>query len=200
MEVKEWLDLTNNDHRALVAKEIIALANHGGGYLMIGFEELTDGSFKPANPRPPNLDAWSQDAIQSIISKYVDPTVQCRVVHQAAPASTDRYPIVIVPGGHRNLIRAKSGSPDGKLVPHRVYTRRPGPASEEFKTAEEWDRLFERVLQNLEGGTVGGDALHHGRRIPTLQLRRMGNRSDWLVGHIGLELPNPSASNPIGFA
>ena len=47
VEVKEWLDLTNNDHRALVAKEIIALANHGGGYLMIGFEELTDGSFKP---------------------------------------------------------------------------------------------------------------------------------------------------------
>jgi hypothetical protein len=33
-------------------------------------------------------------------------------------------------------------------VPHRVYTRRPGPTSEEPKTAEEWDRLFERVLQN----------------------------------------------------
>ncbi len=24
--------------------------------------------------------------------------------------------------------------------------------------------------------------------------------TDWPVGHIGLELPNPSASNPIGFA
>jgi hypothetical protein len=148
VEVKEWLDLTNNDHRALVAKEIIALANHGGGYLVIGFEELTDGSFKPAHRRPPSLAAWSQDAIQSIIAKYIDPSVQCRVVHQAAPASRDRYPIVIVPGGHRVPIRTKSGSPDGKLVPHRVYTRRPGPASEEPKTAEEWDRLFERVLQN----------------------------------------------------
>ena len=148
VEVKEWLDLTKNDHRALVAKEIIALANHGGGYLVIGFEEMTDGSFKAAGTRPPNLDAWSQEAIQSIISKYIDPSVQCRVAHQTAWASTDRYPIVIVPGGHRVLIRAKSGSPDGKLVPHRVYTRRPGPTSEEPKTAEEWDRLFERVLQN----------------------------------------------------
>jgi hypothetical protein len=46
------------------------------------------------------------------------------------------------------LVRAKSGSPDGKLMPHRVYTRRPGPTSEEPRTAEEWDRLFERVLQN----------------------------------------------------
>jgi hypothetical protein len=46
-EVKEWLDLASNDHRALVAKEVIALANHGGGYLVIGFEERADGSFKP---------------------------------------------------------------------------------------------------------------------------------------------------------
>jgi hypothetical protein len=93
-EVKEWLDLTSNDHRALVAKEVIALANHGGGYLVIGFEELADGSFKPAGSRPPTLNAWSQDAIQSIVGKYIDPTIQCRVVHQAPSASADRYPIV----------------------------------------------------------------------------------------------------------
>jgi hypothetical protein len=32
VEVKEWLELTDANHRALVAKEIIALAIHGGGY------------------------------------------------------------------------------------------------------------------------------------------------------------------------
>jgi hypothetical protein len=69
------------------------------------------------------------------------------VVHQTARASPDRHPIIAVPGGHRVPIRR--GSPDGKtLVPHRVYIRRPGPTSEEPKTADEWDRLFERILQN----------------------------------------------------
>jgi hypothetical protein len=63
VEVKEWLDLSENGHRALLAKEIIALANHGGGYVVVGFEELADGSFQPATPRPTNLDAWSQDNI-----------------------------------------------------------------------------------------------------------------------------------------
>jgi hypothetical protein len=29
VEVKEWLDLTDNDHRSMVAKEIITLADHG---------------------------------------------------------------------------------------------------------------------------------------------------------------------------
>jgi hypothetical protein len=149
IELKEWLDLTDHDHRALVAKEIIALANHGGGYLVIGFTELSDGSFIPATPRPTKLDGWSQDAIQSIVAKYVDPAVQCRVLHRPAPGSQKLYPIIIVPGGYRVPIRAKTGSPDGKkLVPYRTYIRRPGPNSEEPRTAEEWDRLLERTLQN----------------------------------------------------
>lgn len=65
-----------------------------------------------------------------------DPGVQCRVHHRASAASRERYPIIAVPGGHRVPIRAK------------VYIRRPGPASEEPKTAEEWDRFFERCLQS----------------------------------------------------
>jgi hypothetical protein len=131
-----------------VAKEIIALANHGGGYLVVGYAELADGSFAPANPRPADLIGWSQDSIQSIVAKYIDPAVQCRIVHRMKPGTTDRYPIIVVPGGHRVPIRAKAGSPNGKLVPNRVCIRRPGPKSEEPQTAEEWDRLLERCLQN----------------------------------------------------
>lgn len=92
VEVKEWLDLTDSGHRALIAKEIIALANHGGGYIVVGFKELSDGTFEPATPRPANLDAWSQDSIQSIVAKYVDPTIQCRVVHRDAPARRTDIP------------------------------------------------------------------------------------------------------------
>ena len=120
VEVKEWLDLSNPDQRASLAREIIALANHGGGYVVIGFRELADGSFQAATPRPRELNAWTQDAIQSVVAKYIDPNIQCRVVHQAASPAEERYPIIVVPGGHRVPIRAKSGSPDGKkLVPHR---------------------------------------------------------------------------------
>lgn len=152
VEVKEWLDLTDNGHRALLAKEIIALANHGGGYIVVGFEELSDGTFRAATPRPANLDAWAQDAVQSIVGKYIDPAIQCRVVHRALAGSAESYPIIMIPGGHRVPIRAKAGSPDGsKVVPHRIYIRRPGPSSEEPKTAEEWDRLIERCVQGRQG-------------------------------------------------
>ena len=76
IEVKEWLDLTNHDHCAIVAKEIIALANHGGGYLIIGFEELKDGSFAPANPRKTPSRRWSRwkNCCSEAIRKSLTPT------------------------------------------------------------------------------------------------------------------------------
>ncbi len=148
VEVKNWLDLSNADHRAIVAKEIIALANHGGGFLVIGFDEHEDGSLHPSPSRPDTLTAWSQDGIQSIVSKYVDPVIQCRVTHRGTDEA--KHPIIIVPGGHRVPIRSRSGSPDGKLQVHRIYIRRPGPASEEPRSAEEWDRFLERCLKNRQ--------------------------------------------------
>jgi Putative DNA-binding domain len=147
IEIKAWLELSDPNQRAVLAKGIIALANHGGGYLVIGLAQQDDGHFVPADGAPANLATLSQDVVQNIIQKYVEPSIQCRVEHIAHPEDGVRYPIVVVPGGHRVPIRAKSGSPDGKLTKDRVYIRRPGPRSEEPQTSAEWDRLFERCLR-----------------------------------------------------
>jgi hypothetical protein len=157
IEVKEWLDLGSNEHRAALAKEIIALANHGGGFVLIGFKEDGEGQFQPAQDRPPNLNAWSQDNVQSIIAKYVDPPFQCRVAHVTHPAAKLPHPVVVVPGNHRVPIKAKSGSPDNrKLAANRVYVRRHGPASEEPQTPAEWDDLLERCLRNRRTELMAG--------------------------------------------
>ena len=152
VEVKGWLDLSTNDHRALLAKGIIALANHGGGHIIIGYEELADGTFMPSVGHPADLSSWSQDGVQSVISKYIDPAIQCRVSH-VTPTDTEKaFPIISVPGRHRVPIRAKSGSPDGKtLVPQKIYIRRAGPSSEEPQTTEEWDRLLGRIVEGRQG-------------------------------------------------
>lgn len=39
VEYKDWLDLKTNEHKATLAKAAIALANHGGGFIVIGFAE-----------------------------------------------------------------------------------------------------------------------------------------------------------------
>jgi predicted HTH transcriptional regulator len=55
VELKEWLDITgNNDHKATLAKALIALANHSGGFVIFGFSETERGVVVASN-RPPNL-------------------------------------------------------------------------------------------------------------------------------------------------
>lgn len=151
IEVKQWLDLSDNGHKAALAKEIIALANHGGGYIIVGFDELADGTFQQSQDAPSDLSPWSQDSVQAIVSRYVDPAIQCQVTLIGHPADGRKHPVIVVPGGHRVPVRAKKGSPDNtRLVTNRVYVRRPGPNSEEPRTTEDWDNCFSQIVRNRQ--------------------------------------------------
>jgi hypothetical protein len=156
IEIKAWLDLSDTSQRAKLAKAIIALANHGGGYLVIGFNEQEDGQFVPASGVPGDLSKLSQDAIQDAVQRYVDPPIQCRTQHELHPEIGQRFPIVLVPGGHRVPIKAKVGGPNSDLVKDRVYIRRPGPKSEEPQNAAEWDQLFERCIRARRDELIAG--------------------------------------------
>ncbi len=147
IEVKCWLNLDDHNQRADLAKAILAVANHGGGFVILGLEENDAGQFAPDPNRPNDLSKLAQDDIQNAIQKYLEPTIQCHVHHVEHPEGHGPFPIVRVPGGFRVPIKAKVGSPDGKLIVNRVYIRRPGPKSEEPQTAAEWDQLFERCIR-----------------------------------------------------
>jgi predicted HTH transcriptional regulator len=41
VEYKSWLDLDDNETRADLARHIAAIANHGGGYIVFGFDDKT---------------------------------------------------------------------------------------------------------------------------------------------------------------
>lgn len=167
-EVKDWLNLADGDVRAKLAKEIIALANHGGGYVIVGFEEQADGSFASVPSTDEALSAWSQDSIQGIVARYIEPPFQCRVTHQLLPNGTQKHPIIAVPGGHRVPIRAKAASPDQKsLVQQRTYVRRPGPNSEEPRSATEWDELLERCLRHRKSDLIDAFRAILEGQIPT---------------------------------
>jgi hypothetical protein len=148
VEIKGWLDITsNNDHRALLAKAVIALANHGGGFIVIGFKR-DGGLYEPAPDRPPQLAPFNDDAINGIVKSYAAPAFHCRLHLVIDPTSGDAFPVVAVPGGHRVPVQAIKGSPDQRtLINGHVYIRRPGPESAEPRTPEEWRELFTRCLR-----------------------------------------------------
>lgn len=165
-EIKRWLDLDDRAVQADLARELIALANHGGGLLLFGFTEGHSG-WSWTEPCPFPAELFSPDAINNICKRYAEPSFQCDVRHLRSSAGNNHV-VIEVPGGHRVPIRTKRGGPDGsKLRVDTYYVRRPGPESAPIGTGQEWDTLLKRCISNqredlLDGfraivGAVGAD-------------------------------------------
>jgi hypothetical protein len=148
-EYKGWLDLSSDDDKANLAQALLAMANHGGGYVILGYRESQENQLVPQHPRPQNLSAYGQDAVNGVISKYAEPRFHCEVHHISHPESGEIFPVIKVPGGHKVPIRSRSE--DGRRKHVRIntyYIRRPGPESAPPQTAREWDQLIDRCVRN----------------------------------------------------
>jgi hypothetical protein len=144
VELKNWLDLNDNAHRALLAKAILALANHGGGVVLIGFTEQGPDTSAPADIKR----AYKQDTINDIVDRFAEPPFHCSVYYVPRTADGVIHPVVVVPGGHRVPVRSRKGSAGNEIQPNLYYIRRPGPASEPPQSALEWDDLLNRCSRN----------------------------------------------------
>ncbi|UTW59664.1 putative DNA binding domain-containing protein [Kordiimonas sp. SCSIO 12603] len=144
IEYKDWLNLGDGRHKAKIAKSIIALANQGGGFLVIGFREIRENLLP--QERPNDLAVIDQDGINAIVRRYISPTFHCELHMAAHPDTGTEYPIVIVPGPHPVPVMSIRAY-DGELRQHTCYMRKPGPLSEPPRTADEWRTIFDQCLR-----------------------------------------------------
>ena len=155
VEVKNWLNgLQDNANKAKLAKEIIALANNGGGYVFIGFNDAID-KLSEIQPKAGEFEAYTQDAIAAVVHRYVTPPCQCRLEFAARAGSNITHPVIIVPGKHRTPLFAKSGGPNGEVENAKVYVRRPGGYSEPAKNQDDWEKLIERLVKARQSEMLG---------------------------------------------
>ena len=142
-EYKDWLDLKDNKHRATLAKAAIAMANHGGGRIVIGFAEprqLVSG------PCPEEIPEITQDSVNAAIRRYAEPRFHCEMYNVLHPDTGVSHPVVIVPSTLTVPVMSKNQY-QGVIALNRCYIRKPGPESEEPRTSEEWRNLFNRCLR-----------------------------------------------------
>lgn len=142
-EYKTWLNLTTNDHKAVLAKAAIALANHGGGYIVLGFED--EGHQLTPIARPAEMPEVSQDSINAAIQRFAILEFHCELHNVPHPTSRNIHPIIVVPGNMTEPVMSKRDCV-GVISQNRCYIRKPGPRSEEPQTAEEWRALLRRCV------------------------------------------------------
>jgi hypothetical protein len=146
IELKQWVDLHDKVVQAKLAKELLALRNHGGGYLVIGFK---DGNPAVPDPlRPASLEGYSTDVFNNIIKRYAEPGFHCAAHVIAHPLTGETYPVIVVPGGAKVPVRCRADSLDGgkSIKLDTYYIRRPGPESSPPQSAADWDSLLQRCL------------------------------------------------------
>lgn len=152
-EVKGWLDLSDAEARGTVAKALIALENHGGGFLLIGFAEDQE-RLTPDPRRPASLAQYGTDEINAIIKKCAEPSFHAHATFQKHPETGEEFPLIRVTGASKVPVRSCSATPNGTLKQNVYYIRRPGPASEAPMDGAEWDALIRRCVLNQRGEIV----------------------------------------------
>lgn len=142
-EFKAWLDLATPHGRATIAKSAIAMANHGGGTIIMGM----GGKPATSTKRPDEFARYTADAVNAAVNRYADPNISCEVLHLNHPATGHEHALILVSGGTSVPVMSVKELP-GTIAQQRCYIRKPGPKSEEPYTAEEWRGLLNRCVQN----------------------------------------------------
>jgi hypothetical protein len=163
-EYKSWLDLVgSNEARADLARHIAALANHGGGCVVFGFND--EMQFAGENPfKTTTLD---RDLVASIVKRYLDPSFQCDVIFVRA-ASGHEHPVIAVPPHSAYPICAKADGPQVSGKPQGIrigtyYTRKVGPESAPIITPAEWAPIIRRCALHERSVILGAiNATLHG--------------------------------------
>ena len=146
VEFKCWLDLRRNDeHTGLFAKAAIALANEGGGVIVIGYR---DRPTLVSEPRPTGIEDYDTDLVNDIIRRFASPAFHCSLTWLPDPNTGCQHAVVEVPGGFGFPVMSKRGTADSTIRAHLCYIRKPGPASAPPENQDDWERLLTRCLRN----------------------------------------------------
>lgn len=206
-EVKGWINpSTDDEHKGLIAKALIALENHGGGFLLIGYVDDGGGKLSPDQARPSDLAEFSADEINNILKKFAEPPFHVNVTFQIHPESGEEFPLIQTNGQTKVPIRAAKGTQQQTIKKDSYYIRRPGPSSEAPADGYEWDRLIHRCVLNqkseimetlrefLDLSYVGGTPTSASGSVDSSSLISFCNAANlkWQEINAGLLEDNPS--------
>jgi DNA-binding NarL/FixJ family response regulator len=148
-DYKEVVDLQTKDGRAELAKDVIAMANWGGGNIVIGVAEDPPGEFTPRGIAEELLNSLETSQVNRALRDFLDPPFAISV--RRFRDQTGVFVILQVPPSSGTLILAKKQNDRAGLYLGRIYTRTSAAESAEVQNSWELRNLLNRLLEkNIE--------------------------------------------------
>ena len=140
VEYKAWLDLDDKEKRANLARHLCALANFGGGFVVLGIND----DMSSAGTRPPGAGPFDRDTLSGIVERYLTPAFQVDVYEVESAVTGTVHPVVWVPSHEALPVCSARGGPQkhGKpvgIAQATYYTRTAGPKSVPISKPDLWD-------------------------------------------------------------
>ena len=151
-EIKDWLDPINPHDQARIAKACIVLYNHGGGKLILGFDDKTPKSTTYHFSKPVR-EIYHLGNLCPCIAKFVKIPFEVRVKFEKK--NEQEHPIIEVPSGVCSSVVIKSTDKEKKVFPRQnvVITRTLAnhtASSSEPQTPEDWNNVIQTCFDDRE--------------------------------------------------
>lgn len=146
LDYKESVDLSTRDGRACLAKDVISMANIGGGTIIIGVAERAKGQFEQVGLTKNVLESLEVTLVNKSIRTFIDPSIQIgvrRVTHRGKT-----FVFLQIPGVKDAPILAKQNNQNASLYQGRFYIRTTAAESGEITDYSELRQLFERFKRD----------------------------------------------------
>ena len=141
-DYKEIVDLTSKDGVARLAKDVIAMANSGGGRIIIGVAEQEAGVFKPIGLREKDCRWYETTRISKALRAFLDPhiPIQSRTVVDAG----SHFVFIEIPPAIEMPILARKENEKANLKMGRLYIRNTSCETSEIRNSDEMRKFIGR--------------------------------------------------------
>jgi CheY-like chemotaxis protein len=147
LDYKEKLE-PSRDGVASIAKDIIAMANFGGGHLVFGVAEKFKGVFELVGLPPEQLHQLEVTTLNKAIREYTDPPHPVKSHRVQKDGLT--FVVIEVPASEGSPLLAKKQNDAAHLYPGRIYSRTTSCESAEIRDNHELRRILARFIKMAE--------------------------------------------------
>jgi CheY-like chemotaxis protein len=148
LDYKEKLDLESKSGRASLAKDVVAMANWGGGTIVVGVAERQPGEFVPQGVPDSVLGSFETSCLNRAVNEFLDPPVPITV--RRVQDGNQVFVLLSVAAATDSLVLVKRQNEDAGIYPGRIYSRSSAAESAEVRTSSELRELLERLRRRKD--------------------------------------------------